>query len=223
VHDDAQTLLHEGGHSFHVFESASLPYIQQLSVGMEFAEVASMGMELLASPYLGQENGGYYTAADAARALVEHLETSILFWPYMAVVDAFQHWVYQHPRQAEDPANCDAAWKEQWQRFMKGVDWSGMEDAQVTGWHRKMHIFQVPFYYIEYGLAQLGAVQVWRNSLKDHKQAVANYRKALALGGTAPLPKLYEAAGARLAFDTATLKEAVELMEGQIDKLETHG
>ncbi len=220
VHDDAQTLLHEGGHSFHVFETAGLPYIQQLAVGMEFAEVASMGMELLASPFLGQEHGGYYTPADASRALVEHLESAILFWPYMAVVDAFQHWVYQHPVQAENPANCDAAWLELWQRFMPGVDWSGLEDALVTGWHRKMHIFQAPFYYVEYGLAQLGAVQVWRNSLKDYRRAVADYRKALALGGTVPLPELYRAAGARLAFDTDTLKEAVALMENQIEELE---
>ncbi len=98
VHDDVQTLLHEGGHAFHVFETSKLPYNQQLQVGMEFAEVASMAMELLAAPYLGEEYGGFYTRQQAARARIEHLEGAILFWPYMAVVDAFQHWVYRHPK-----------------------------------------------------------------------------------------------------------------------------
>src|SRR5690606_2535515 len=93
IHDDVQTLLHEGGHAFHCFESAALPYIQQRSFGAEIAEVASMSMELLAAPYLTAESGGFYSPADAARARSEHLESMVLFWPYMAVVDAFQHWV----------------------------------------------------------------------------------------------------------------------------------
>lgn len=221
IHDDVQTLLHEGGHSFHVFESAPLRYAQQLDVPMEFAEVASMGMELLASPYLAKEAGGFYTTAEAKRARIQHLESNILFWPYMAVVDAFQHWVYENPELAADPANCDAEWGRQWRRFMTVVDWSGLEDEMVTGWHRKLHIYQVPFYYIEYGLAQLGAVQVWRNALKDQAGAVAAYRKALALGGTAPLPQLFEAAGARLSFDAGMLGEMVALMEAKIAELES--
>ena len=117
--------------------------------------------------------GGFYTPAEAARARIEHLEGNITFWPYMAVVDAFQHWVYENPDAAQDPANCDAGWAGLWQRFMPGVDWSGLEDVAATGWHRKIHIFGYPFYYIEYGLAQLGAVQVWGNSLKDQAGAVA--------------------------------------------------
>jgi oligoendopeptidase F len=220
IHDDVQTLLHEGGHSFHVFEDAALRYAQQLDVPMEFAEVASMGMELLASPYLAKEAGGFYTPAEAKRARIEHLEGDILFWPYMAVVDAFQHWVYENPDQAMDPANCDAEWGRQWRRFMAVVDWSGLEDEMVTGWQRKLHIYQVPFYYIEYGLAQLGAAQVWRNALRDQAGAVAAYRKALALGGTAPLPQLFEAAGARLSFDADMLGEMVALMEAKIAELE---
>jgi len=221
LHNDVQTILHEAGHAFHVFERSRLPYHQQMRVGMEFAEVASMSMELLAAPYLADSEGGFYSTADAARARIEHLESSILFWPYMAVVDAFQHWVYEHPDAAADPANCDARWQALWQRFMIGVDWSGLEEALVTGWQRKLHIHTDPFYYIEYGLAQLGAVQVWRNALKDQAGAVASYRRALALGGTVPLPQLYATAGARLAFDAETLSEAVALMEKTIDELES--
>ena len=178
-----------------------------------------MGMELLASPYLAKEAGGFYTPAEANRARIEHLEGDILFWPYMAVVDAFQHWVYENPDQAMDPANCDAEWGRQWRRFMAVVDWSGLEDEMVTGWQRKLHIYQVPFYYIEYGLAQLGAAQIWANALKDQAGAVRSYRKALSLGYTATLPELYRTAGARLAFDAETLGASVNLMESTINEL----
>jgi oligoendopeptidase F len=219
LHDDVQTLLHEAGHSFHVFETANLPYLQQLDVPMEMAEVASMSMELLAQPYLTAAHGGYYSDAHAARATTEHLEGMLLFWPYMAVVDAFQHWVYTSGDVALDPANCDAAWGQLYDRFMSYQDWSGLEAEKVTGWHRKLHIYQAPFYYIEYGLAQLGAAQVWRNSLKDQSGATAAYRRALALGGTRTLPDLFAAAGARLAFDAETLGEAVALIEETLERL----
>ncbi|OGO37844.1 MAG: M3 family oligoendopeptidase [Chloroflexi bacterium RBG_16_57_11] len=215
LHDDVQTLLHEGGHAFHVFETNALPYIQQKQVSLEFAEVASMGMELLASPYLSMA-GGFYTPPDATRAFTTNLEEIIRFWPYMAVVDAFQHWVYEHPQAAIQPASRDARWSELWDRFMTGVDWSGLEDEKATGWQRKPHITQVPFYYIEYGLAQLGALQVWRNALKDKAGAVRAYRRALALGGTVGLSDLYFAAGARLVFDVEPLQEIIDLMENAI-------
>ena len=220
VRGDVRTVLHESGHAFHVFETNQLPYIQQLEVTMEFAEVASMAMELLAGPYLSDKYGGFYTERDAARERVEHLERIILFWPYMAVVDAFQHWAYTQPAGA-DPDACDARWAELQQRFMPGVDWSGLEAERATGWHRKQHIFRSPFYYVEYGLAQLGAVQVWRNALHDQAAALANYRKALSLGGTRSLPELYQAAGAKFSFDVQTLREAVELIESVIAQLET--
>jgi oligoendopeptidase F len=139
------------------------------------------------------------------------VEFSLLFWPFMAVVDGFQHWVYTHHADASDPANCDAKWAELWARFIPVVDWSGFETAMVAGWQRKAHIHQSPFYYVEYGLAQLGAMQIWRNARKDQSAAVAAYRKALSLGGTAPLPELFAAAGARFAFDSAILREVIEL------------
>ncbi len=220
IHDDVMTLLHEGGHAFHVFETVHLPYHSQLQVTMEFAEVASMGMELLASPYLTEDQGGFYSQKDAARARITHLEQIILFWPYMAVVDAFQHWAYENHAIASDPARCEAQYVKIWQRFMPGIDWSGLEDSLLTRWHRQGHIYQVPFYYIEYGLAQLGAVQIWRSALKNQSQAVADYRKALALGGTAAIPQLFKTAGAEFAFDTATLRQAVVLIENTMHQLE---
>lgn len=218
LHVDVQTILHESGHAFHDFERNRLPYHQQRRVTSEFAEVASMTMELLASPYLDSADG-FYSRSDAARARIEHLEKNILFWPYMAVVDAFQHWVYENHAAAMDPGNCDKKWSEQWNRFMRGIDISGLEVDIASGWHRKLHIFLVPFYYVEYGLAQLGAVQVWGNALKNQADAVKSYRHALALGGTAGIPKLFETAGAKFAFDAKTMSEAVGLMERTIEEL----
>jgi oligoendopeptidase F len=220
IHDDVMTTLHESGHAFHVFETAGLPYIQQLNVPMEFAEVASMGMELLASPYLSKKKGGFYSESEAARARIEHLETMLLFWPFMAVVDSFQQWVYENPSAGSEPAACDAKWGELWDRFMPGVDWTGLEEVKLTGWHRKLHIHQVPFYYVEYGLAQLGAVQIFGNALKDQAGAVAAYRKALALGGTVSLPALFTTAGAKFGFDSLLLGNCVDIMEKVIAELE---
>lgn len=217
VHGDVRTLVHEAGHAFHGFEKLELPYDMQRVVTAEFNEVASMAMELLTMPFWTE----YYSEQDYARACIDHLERIIHFWPYMAVVDSFQHWVYTHADEAADPANCDVAWAEQWRRFIPGEDWSGLEDAMMTGWHRKHHIFRYPFYYVEYGMAQLGAVQVWANMLRDQPKALKAYRDALALGGTKTLPELYAAAGARFAFNHETMREAVDLLMRTIDELES--
>jgi oligoendopeptidase F len=220
IHDDVQTLLHEAGHAFHVYETAHLPYYQQSEYSMEMAEVASMSMELLSAPYLTKDKGGFYTAQEAARARIQHLENMLVFWPYMAVVDAFQHWVYTHPTDALNPANCDAKWGELWSHFKPGVDWSGLEDIRLTGWQRKLHIFQAPFYYVDYGMAQLGAAQVWANSMRDQAGAVAAYRKALALGGTVSIPAFFKAANANFTLDSNTVQRLVDLIEEQINELE---
>jgi oligoendopeptidase F len=217
---DVRTLLHESGHAFHNFERFHLPYMQQRMVGLEFAEVASMTMELLTHPYLSLEQGGFYPDAAARRFRIAHLERILLFWPYMAVVDAFQSWVYRHHTQASDPASCDDQWLELWHRFLPGVDWDGLEAEACTGWHRKQHIFRAPLYYVEYGLAQLGAVQIWQNASRDPAGALHDYRRALSLGGTASLPELYRAAGARFAFDAATLADAVDRIERSLAELE---
>lgn len=217
---DVRTILHESGHAIHNFERLSLPYAQQRNPGLEFAEVASMAMELLAAPYLSVDAGGFYSQSEARRFLLGHLEHILTFWPYMAVVDAFQHWAYIHSDQSLDPARCDEQWLSLWNRFLPGVDWSGLEAEAMTGWQRKQHIYRYPFYYVEYGLAQLGAVQIWKNALQDQASAVEAYRRALSLGGTVPLPQLYEAAGAKLAFGEKTLAEGVSLIEKTIDELE---
>ena len=219
IHEDVQTLLHEGGHAFHVFECGQLPYFF-LDVPAEFAEVASMSMELLAAPYLTDDRDGFYTSEQAARARIQFLESILLFWPYMAVVDAFQQWVYENHLAAMDAENCDVQWALLWERFMPGVDWGGLENELMTGWQRKIHIFTDPYYYVEYGLAQLGAVQVWRNSISNRTGAVAAYRKALSLGTSVTLPQLYSAAGAKFTFDAETLQQAVNLIQKTISEQE---
>ncbi|MEW5869204.1 MAG: M3 family oligoendopeptidase [Chloroflexota bacterium] len=213
---DVRTILHESGHAFHNFERLQLPYTQQRLPGLEFSEVASMAMELLADPYVSREQGGFYDEAQARRFRLAHLEHLLAFWPYMAVVDAFQHWAYSRPDLSNSPRYCDAKWFELWQRFMPGVDWSGLDAEAMTGWQRKQHIFRYPFYYVEYGLAQLGAVQVWHNARQNPRRALKQYRRALGLGGTASLPELYKAAGARFAFDARTLAQAVQFIETAI-------
>ncbi len=219
VAGDVRTLLHEAGHAFHGFEAFELPFIWQRHPGSEMAEVASMTMELLSAPFLGRDEGGYYADADARRARAEHLEGILGLLPHIASVDAFQHWIYTggegHDRDARD-----AAWLRIRERFERGIDWSGLRAERVSRWYSQLHIFLYPFYYIEYGIAQIGALQVWRNSLRDPERALADYRRALALGGTRPLTALFEAAGARLAFDAATMGELVALVEGELAELE---
>jgi oligoendopeptidase F len=217
---DLRVLFHESGHAFHVFERVHLPYHHQWRPGLEFAEVASTAMELLAEPYLGQDQGGFMSEKDAAAARLLNLEEKLLFWPYMAVVVAFQHWVYENPEKGKDPAACDSKWAELIEEYMPAIDWSGYEEVKKTGWHRKLHIHQEPFYYIEYGLAALGAFQIMVKARQDQARALQDYRRALALGGTVSLPELYQAAGARLSFDADTLGQVVDLIEQDLARLE---
>lgn len=219
--NDVRTLFHESGHAFHVFERTQLPYEQQWHPGWEFSEVASTAMELFASDYIEEENGGFFAERDAARYRRGHLESKLLFWPYMAVVVAFQHWAYDNHQRASDPEACDAKWSALMDRFLPAVHWDGLQAVKETGWHRKLHIHRYPFYYVEYGLSQLGAFQLWENALQDQTEALRKYRHALALGATASLPALYKAAGARLAFDAQTLKSAIDLIEDRLIELET--
>ncbi len=219
THDDVQTLLHEGGHAFHFMESRRNPLWWNQNGPMEFCEVASMGMELLAAPYLPANRGGFYSDADARRAYAEKLRELVTFLPYMAVVDAFQHWVYVDAPEKVTVSDLDARWSELWDRFMPGIDYDGLQAEKETGWHRKPHIFTVPFYYVEYGLAELGAMQIWRNALRNQAKAVADYRAALSLGGTRGLSDLFRAAGGRFAFDRRTVGELMALVEDQLEKL----
>jgi oligoendopeptidase F len=176
-------------------------------------------MEMLTMPYLARLHGGYYSEAGARQAGIEQLERGVRFLPYMAVVDAFQDWVYTEAPEEVSAAQLDAQWSALWDRYMQGVDYRGLEVEKATGWHRKLHIFQIPFYYVEYGLAQLGAWQVWRNSLADYAGAVAAYRRALGLGHTCSLPELYAAAGAAFTFDGGEIGELMALIERQLAAL----
>lgn len=217
VHDDVSTLVHEAGHAFHAFAAHEHPFVWQRGSGHEAAELASMSMELLAGRYLARPEG-YYSVAEAAHAQVEHLEDVLYALPHIACVDAFQHWIYTSGDGGDRDAR-DAAWLEIRQRFEPSVDWSGLEPERVARWLRQSHIFTSPFYYIEYGLAQLGALQVWRDSLHDHPAAVRRYKQALALGGTVSLPEMYRTAGVKLVFDAPTMRELVELVESRIVEL----
>jgi oligoendopeptidase F len=222
THDDVMGMLHEGGHSFHVFEMGHLPYVRQRDIetlGIEFGEVGSIAMEFLAMPYLARDEGGFYTTAEAARARIETLEWDLTGWCRVAVIDAFQHWVYLHPDQAADPSRCDDEYAALHQRYLPTIDYSGLEDAMRSGWREVPHIFGTPFYFIEYGLSQLGAAQIWAGALRDQSEAVARYRHALALGDTLPIPELFAEAGAGLAFDAETLGQSVDLMVDTIDHL----
>ena len=217
---DVRTLLHEAGHAFHAVEASRLPLLFQRFPGSEMAEVASMSMELLAAPFVGKQNGGYYSDEEARRSRADMLEAVILFFPHCASVDAFQHWIYLD--EAGRDANArDRKWLDLRRRFEgTSVDWSGLDNERIARWYQQPHFFGSPFYYIEYGIAQLGALQVWRNSLHDPKEAVRHYREALALGATQSLPELFRAAGARLIFDTDGMRELITLAEEELDKLD---
>jgi oligoendopeptidase F len=220
IDEDVRTLLHESGHAFHVFEAAKLPLLFQRHPGAEMAEVASMSMELLAAPYIDRDHGGYYAEAEALRSRRAVLERAVLFFAHCASVDAFQQWMYTTP-EGRDADARDRKWLALRRRFEgDSVDWSGLDAERIARWYFQPHFFDYPFYYIEYGIAQLGALQVWRNSLADPEDAVRKYRQALALGATRPLPELYRAAGARLIFDGDGMRELIALVEEELEKLD---
>jgi oligoendopeptidase F len=215
--DDVNTLLHESGHSFHAFAAHRQPLLWQRHVGAESAELASMSMELLAAPYLA-EPGGLASPEELRLARIEHLEEVLMTLAHVAAVDAFQRWIYTSG-EGGDAAARDRAWLRIRDRFQTGVDWSGLEEERLARWYRQLHIFLYPFYYIEYGLAQLGALQVWRRSRTDQPAAVRDYREALALGCTVPLPAMYARAGARFGADQALIGELVALVEEELARL----
>lgn len=217
VMEDVTTLLHEAGHAFHAFAAHPQRYIWQRHPGSEAAELASMSMELLAGTWLARPVG-YLAPEDARRAQLEHFEDILASLAHIASVDAYQHWLYASGS-GHDRAARDAEWLRIRARFDPGVDWSGLERERVARWHRQLHIFLYPFYYIEYGIAQLGALQVWRNSLRNPGEAVAAYRRFLTLGATRPLPELYAEAGARMIFDSLGMRELVTLVVEKADQL----
>jgi oligoendopeptidase F len=214
IDDDVRTLLHESGHAFHALACADEAIVDYRSAPMEFCEVASMAMELLGGEYLSE----FYNPQDLKRSNREHLEGIIQILAWVANIDAFQHWLYEHPKHSSQE-RCQA-WDELFERFGgKFIDWSGLEEIKNYLWHRQLHIFEVPFYYIEYGIAQLGALQVWRNARRDPKKALSDYKKGLSLGGCRPVRELYQAAGISFDFSESIIKPLVEAVAQEWERL----
>ncbi len=214
LHRDVETMLHEAGHAFHALAAREEPLLAYRSAPMEFCEVASMSMELLGAPHLSE----FYTPAEANRARRTHMEGIIGLLPWIATIDAFQHWIYTHPGHSR--AERQKHWLSLMKRFGGIEDYSGFEDARANMWHRQGHLFGSPFYYIEYGIAQLGALQMWLNAKKNTRAAVANYRKALSLGGSRPLPELFKTAKLKFDFGPKTVKPLAKAIQQELKELE---
>lgn len=206
---DVRTMIHEGGHAFHCVAAQHDPLLTYRHSPIEFAEVASFGMELLGI----EEMSVFYGEEGVARAKRAQLEGIISLFPWVATIDAFQHFLYANPDHSREERAHH--WLDLRSRFGGITDFSGHEDAQRYAWQRQLHLFEVPFYYIEYGIAQLGALQVWCNAKRDRQTAVADYKKGLALGGSRPLPELFRAAGAKFAFTYDTLAPLIETVRAE--------
>jgi len=210
---DVETLLHEGGHAFHALASAKEPLVFLRHAPMEFCEVASMSMELLAHDHLGE----YYNDADRARARRKHLEGIVTMLPWIATIDQFQHWIYGNPGHSRDERTRE--WLRIRERFGPKLDWMGFEPQLEAAWQAQLHLFHVPFYYVEYGIAQLGALQLWLKARSDPSGALASYRAALSLGGTRTLPELFAAAGIHFDFSEKTLRPLMSAVQEALESL----
>ncbi len=208
--DDLRTMLHESGHAFHALAAREQPLHLYRGSPAEFAEVASMGMELLGGEHLEV----FYRKEEALRSKREHLERIVRLLPWIATIDAFQHWIYTHPGHSRKERK--EKWLELRRRFGGIEDWQGYEEALENQWQRQIHLFEYPFYYIEYGIAQLGALGIWRSAKTDRAGAVRAYREALALGGSRPLPKLFEAAGLKFDFSSGTVAGAARALRAEL-------
>ena len=203
---DVTTMVHEGGHAVHSFLSHHLELSAFKEYPMEIAEVASMAMELFS-----MDNWEIYfeNPEELRRAKIHQLERVITIFPWIATIDKFQHWVYENPNHSLDERTAN--WFRIYNEFnSKAVDWTGLEKYQKNIWQKQLHLFEVPFYYIEYGIAQLGAIGLWMQFKKNKEIALDHYIQALSLGGTKTLPALYEAAGLRLDFFGAYIKELMD-------------
>jgi oligoendopeptidase F len=209
---DLDTMVHEAGHAFHYMLCRQDDLVWYRGAPLEFAEVASMSMESIAYPFLDE----FYSPKETKRAIRKHLEGVVATLAWVAIVDAFQHWIYLHPNHTrQERTTC---WLDLGKRFGAGVDWSGLEAEQEAEWHRQLHPFEVPFYYIEYGIAQLGALQMWLEYCKDPKGAIAAYKKGLTLGASKPLPELFETAGLRFDFSAEMVGVLMQSVEEALDQ-----
>lgn len=212
---DLVTMVHEGGHAIHSFEVRNLPINAFRNPTMEVAELASMSMELISMEhwdvYFSDEN-------ELKRAKIEHLEDVLSTLPWIATVDKFQHWIYENPTHTIEERK--AAWVKISGEFSDNVvDYDGLEKYKGYSWQRQLHIFEVPFYYIEYGMAQLGAISVWRNYKKDPETGLKNYLAALKLGYTKTIGEIYETAGIKFDFSKAYIAELMDFVKGELELL----
>jgi oligoendopeptidase F len=212
---DLVTMVHEAGHAVHSFLSRDLSLTGFKNLPSEVAELASMSMELLS---MKEWHQFYANEDELKRAKREQLEGVLKVLPWIAQIDAFQHWVYEHP--THTVAERHAHWSSLSKDFGTGLtDWSGYEDQIETSWQRQLHLFEVPFYYIEYGIAQLGALGVWMNSLTDFNGALTAYQAALKLGYTQSIPQIYEAANVPFDFSTKRLKALADFLQDELKKI----
>ena len=212
---DLVTMVHEGGHAVHSIVTKDLELVDYKSFPSEVAELASMSMELMSMEYWDEF---FKDEKELQRARKQHLEKVLEALPWIAAVDAFQHWIYTNPEHTADERR--KAWRSIYLKFAgKEVDWSGLEDVLDNLWQRQLHIFEVPFYYIEYGMAQLGAIAVWRNFKKNKELAINDYLKALSLGYTKTIGDIYKTAGVRFDFTQAYIKELSAFVNDQLKAL----
>ncbi|MBW3128504.1 M3 family oligoendopeptidase [Hymenobacter profundi] len=212
---DVVTLLHEGGHAVHSFLTRRLPLSADKHPPSEVAELASMSMELMSMDYWDEF---FPNPDELRRAKRTHLEGVLETFPWVATIDKFQHWVYEHPQHTV--AERHQRWTEIFDEFnQRTVSWKGLDDYKPYLWQKQLHLYEVPFYYIEYAMAQLGAIAVWRNYRQDAQQGLDAYKRALALGYTAPIGEIYEAAGIRFDFSTEYLRSLADFVREEMAKL----
>ncbi len=209
---DVTTMVHEGGHAVHSFLAHPLELSGFKEYPMEIAEVASMAMELFSMDYWKV----FFESDEALERAREHqLERVITIFPWIAIIDKFQHWVYEHPVHSLDERSTK--WVELVKEFTSpAIDFSGLEGYRQYSWQRQLHLFEVPFYYIEYGIAQLGAIGLWMQYKNNKEAALDNYSKALSLGGQATLPALYKAAGLEFNFSAANIKRLMDFVKTEM-------
>lgn len=209
---DVVTMVHEGGHAVHAFLSHPLPYNFDKHPPSEVAELASMAMELLTMDHW---HHFFPDPADLRRAKRQHLEGVLETFPWVATIDKFQHWLYENPEHALSARH--QRWTEIFDEFnQRAVSWRGLETVKPYLWQKQLHLYEVPFYYIEYALAQLGAIAVWKRYRENPTDALAGYQRALALGYTVPIGQIYEAAGIRFDFSPAYVKELADFVRSEL-------
>jgi len=212
---DVTTMVHEGGHAIHSFLSHHLELSSFKEYPMEIAEVASMSMELFSMYHW---DSFFSNPEDLKRAREHQLERTITIFPWIAIIDKFQHWIYENPNHTIEERTDK--WMDILEEFStNSIDITGLEEFRKIGWQRQLHLFEVPFYYIEYGIAQLGAIGMWMQYKKNPEQALNNYINALSLGGTKTLPDLYAAAGLKFDFSPAYIKTLMEFVNEEMENL----